>query len=967
MTDPHSPAVRLATLLASDLVDSTRLVGRLGDERAAEVLRRHDRIARDLIAETGGREIDKTDGFLLTFGRPTDAVSYALQYHEALARLSREVDERLEARIGIHVGEVVERRNDPADVARGAKPVEVEGLAKSVVARLMSLAGPGQTLLTRSPFDLARRGVLGTRLAGQELSWLAHGAYVAKGLDEPLEVFEVGRPGQAPLVAPAETEKVRQRLDPDAIVGWRPASGVEIPGRPNWVLQEKAGAGGFGEVWRAEHKKTGENRVYKFCYDLIRLKALKREVTLVRLLKEELGDRRDIARIIDWNFDHTPYYIESEWTEAGSLDRWMAESAGPAVPLEVRAEIIAQVADALAAAHSVGVLHKDIKPSNILMTGDGNEAPQIKLTDFGIGLITDKERLERAGITTVGLTSVGEDDTSGTHLYMAPELLEGKPATVHADVYALGVVLYQFVIGDFKRALSEGWERDIADPLIRDDITAAVEGRPDRRIDIRRLSQRLRRLRARRVELEHQQRLAARAIKTRKVRTVAALAAAGLVLVVVATGIQLRRVGQERDRANRAAVTSQRVSDFMTGLFRLADPGEAAGNTVTAREILDQGARQIDSQLVEEPEIQATLMATMGNVYLGLGLARDAKPIIEKSLEIKRRVFGTDAAETGDGQYLLGEAEFAVGNYPGAEASFAEALRIRTRLDGAQSPRVAQALEGLGRAQWRRGHLDEAARAVEQGVAIYRATPGHAADLAVTLSRLASIRFSSGKYGEADTLLREALALTRQVHGAESRLTAQMMNNLGLALTAERRLDEAGGFLHDAVALYKKLLGNDHPLVASAAWSLGTLRQQQKRLSEAEALLREAVAIQEIRYGREHLETSGGRVGLAWVLADAGKCREAEPIVRDAIQVLNRIHPDGHWIVEFGRSILGECLAARGLAAEAESLLVSSYPIVQRQQGGPWGRAALERVISFYERRGNSARAEEYRKLRPPS
>jgi serine/threonine-protein kinase len=969
VTEGRPGILRLATLLASDLVDSTRLIGRLGDERGAELFRRHDRLARDLMAEFGGREIDKTDGFLLTFARPTDAVLYAIEYHDRLARLGTELGERLEARIGIHVGEVLERTNDPADVARGAKPVEVEGLAKPVVARLMSLAGGRQTLLTRGPFDLARRGTLGTPLADQSLSWLAHGAYAAKGLDEAIEVFEVGRTGFAPLAAPAETDKVRRVPDPDAIVGWRPAPGIEIPERPHWVLQEKAGSGGFGEVWQAEHKKTGERRVFKFCYDLIRLKALKREVTLVRLLKEELGDRRDIARIIDWNFDQVPYFIESEWTEAGSLDRWLALRGGASsVPLADRIEIVAQVALALAAAHSVGVLHKDIKPSNILMTEDEDGAPRIKLTDFGIGLLTDQDRLAQAGITAVEFTAVADEESgSGTRLYMAPELLEGKPATVHADVYALGVVLFQLIIGDLSRALSEGWERDIEDPLLREDIADAVDGRPERRVDVRQLAERLRTLDARRAALEREAREAVRAVRTRKRWLAASLVAGGLGLVAVATAIQLRRVGLERDRAHRAAITSQRVSQFLTELFRLADPGESRGNSVTAREILDQGAARIEAELAGEPEVQATLMATMGNVYLGLGLAGAAKPIIEKSVAIRRRVFGDQAAETGDGLMLLGEAEYGVGNYPTAEAHFTSALEIRKRVDGPDSPRVAQALERVASTQWRLGNYAEAAATSEHGIAIYRAAGGQPADLAPILSRLATIRFSTGRFAEADTLMREALALTREAYGPEDRRVAQMMNNLGMTLTAERKFDEAGKFLRDALALYKKLLGDRHPLVATATWALATMLHQQGRLAEAEALQREALAIQQARYGALHMETAGAQVNLAWILADQGRCAESEAMAREGLAAMQQIHPGGHWAIAHAKSVLGGCLAARGLDREAEPLLLESYPIVQQNQGGAWGLAALRRIITFYERRGNQAKAGEYRKLLPPA
>ena len=960
--------LRLATLLASDLVDSTRLIERLGDDNAAEVFRSHDRLARDLLLEHHGREIDKTDGFLLLFGRPTDAVQYAIAYHDRLAELAAERGLRLEARVGIHVGEVALRENEASDVGRGAKPVEVEGLAKPVVARVMSLGLGRQTLLTHVPFDLARRGTLGTRLADQGLSWLAHGAYLAKGLEDPIEIFEVGRTGFAPLTAPAETEKIRRVPDPDAIIGWRPAPGVEMPGRPNWILEEKAGAGGFGDVWRAAHRKTGEQRVFKFCYDLPKLRALKREVTLVRLLKEELGDRRDIARIIDWNFDQVPYFIESEWTEAGSLDRWLAARGGPAaVPIAVRLEIVAQVADALAAAHSVGVLHKDIKPSNILMSA-GAEGPRAILTDFGIGLLTDRDRLEQAGITAIGFTALGMADSEtgvGTQLYLAPEILEGKPATVHADAYSLGVILFQLVIGDLSRAVGEGWEREIDDSLLREDIAALVDGHPDRRIGVRQLAVRLRSLDARRWERAEQAAASRRAERARKRWTWISLAAAALLLVAVATAIQLRRVAREAARANRAAVTSQRVSGFMTELFRLADPGEARGNSVTAREVLDEGARRIEGELKDQPEVQATLMTSMGNAYLGLGLAKLAKPMLEKSLVIRRRLFGAEAAETAESLTAMGEAELVLGEYPQAEAHFSEAALARTRLLGTENAGVAQALDGVARARWRRGSYDSAAAAAQSAIDTYRALGGHAAELSNGLSRLAVIRVSSGRYPEADSLLREALGQARTVYGPEDRRVAQLMNNLGLVLTAEKKFTEAESNLRGALTILKKLLGPRHPQVATSTTALATLLQQQHKYAEGEPLFRESLLTYQSLFGDQHPETAGMMTQLAWVLADQGKCAEAEALTTRSRELLQHLYPKGHWGIAHTESILGQCLAARGKDREAEPLLIRSYPILQKTPGGAWALAALTRIINFYERRGNKAKAEEYRRLLP--
>ena len=199
-------------LLFTDLVDSTATVERLGDARAARVLAEHDRDARALLARHGGREIDHSDGFFLLFNDADCAASFALAYHDALVALD------LRARAGLHVGPVTLRENDPAEVARGAKPVEVEGLAKPLAARVMSLARGGQTLLTQ-----AAVGALGDALAATA-AIERHGHYRLKGIAEPVEIFELGVRERSAFAPPDDTEKaVRVVRSED---GWQPVREV---------------------------------------------------------------------------------------------------------------------------------------------------------------------------------------------------------------------------------------------------------------------------------------------------------------------------------------------------------------------------------------------------------------------------------------------------------------------------------------------------------------------------------------------------------------------------------------------------------------------------------------------------------------------------------------------------------------------------------------------------------------------
>lgn len=240
----------LCTLLLLDLVESTALLDRLGEKRAAELIRRHDRLARDLMRRHRGREIDKTDGFLVLFERPIQACAFALEYQRRLAELARLEDAALAARIGIHVGEAVIWENPPEEVVRGAKPVEVEGLVKPAAARLMSLAMPGQILLSGMAHAIAQRGLGELEGIAAKVEFRDHGRYRLKGVSEPMAVFEIGEAGHAPFRAPqaaAKAERLRPwwrqpwpvlviaLLTAHAYFTFRPEPGIAFAAR-DWVL-----------------------------------------------------------------------------------------------------------------------------------------------------------------------------------------------------------------------------------------------------------------------------------------------------------------------------------------------------------------------------------------------------------------------------------------------------------------------------------------------------------------------------------------------------------------------------------------------------------------------------------------------------------------------------------------------------------------------------------------------------------
>lgn len=220
-TNPHAPSLStekptvssvLRTVLLCDWADSTHLIETLGDARAVGLMQQHDQFVREALSITQGRLIDKSDGILALFERPIQALDFALRYQLQMRMWGKEYQQPIQARIGIHVGDVMTWENAPDQIAAGAKPLEVEGFAKPIAARLMGLAMPGQILLSGMAQSLAQRAQLELGERGQKLRWLLHGRYNFKGVPAPMLVHEVGNADFSPLRAPPSTQKAWREI-----------------------------------------------------------------------------------------------------------------------------------------------------------------------------------------------------------------------------------------------------------------------------------------------------------------------------------------------------------------------------------------------------------------------------------------------------------------------------------------------------------------------------------------------------------------------------------------------------------------------------------------------------------------------------------------------------------------------------------------------------------------------------------
>ena len=436
--------------------------------------------------------------------------------------------------------------------------------------------------------------------------------------------------------------------------------GDAIPQRPHWQLKQALGSGGLGEVWLGAHAATGEQRVFKFAFDAAGLTGLKREITLHRVLRASLGERPDFVRLMDYNLEEAPYFLESEYLAGGDLRQWIEAQGGFAqVPLAQRLSLLAQVAESLAAAHGAGVLHKDLKPGNVLIGRDPQGQPQPKLADFGSGRMVDLARLEQLEITRLGFTQTllaDEDSTSGTPLYLAPELLAGQQPTAQADIYALGVILYQMIVGDLRRPLAVGWEQEIDDALLREDVALAAAGHCQQRLsDALELSRRLRSLPARRENLEKksreeqarteaQQQLRQTQQENEKLR--ARRRALLVTLAVLVTGLasslwlyrNAQRSKQQAElatvRAEQSANDAEAISGFLyEDILTSLNIDQHNLRSLSVEAWLDQAASQVSRRFGDNPQAASQLHLGLSRAYETVAADND-KPLRQTQLAL---------------------------------------------------------------------------------------------------------------------------------------------------------------------------------------------------------------------------------------------------------------------------------------------------------------------------------------------
>ena len=660
--------------------------------------------------------------------------------------------------------------------------------------------------------------------------------------------------------------------------------------------------------------------------------------------------------------------------------------------LDVRARLglFREVCAAVAHAHRNLIIHRDLKPGNVMVQEDDQGQPSVKLLDFGIARIVEKDLVDAlddpgehtagdpaAHALPAGAMTARARTKHGERLltprYAAPEQIRGEQATTSSDVYALGLLLHELLTGTHPFATDVSTAQEMQQAILegapaRPSLTAS---RTDPTVTALRASTPRQLARQLRGDLDsivlkaiHQDpeqryssvgqladdirrhlggeavtaRPATAAYRTgvflRQHRYGVAVAVLAVGASVVLGTLHLNRITHERDLARVEAAKAQQVSDLLVSMLESADPEQARGEEISVREVLDQASDRIDSELAGQPDVRARMETIIGTVYTSLGQYDKADTALTRALDLQRSRHGPDHPETLDTMQALATLAMQRGENERAETLLRDVLARRLKQPQTDPLLVVSAQNDLGWALGRQSKSDEAEAVVRAALARASDIPDITPEAMMSTRNNLAVRLvAKGEFEEAEKLYRQVLAQQREVGPIHPDL-ATTLNNLGVLLSKQQRFTEAEPPLREAVAMQRKLFGDQHPQVALSMTQLANVLTGQKRYDEAESLYLDALAMRRATLDPGHPHIATNLNSLAGLYRAKHEYARAEPLYLEAIAICTEsVGPEHGWTTDMIRN-LGEMYLLSGQASIAEEKLREALRIRKKTLPG---------------------------------
>jgi tetratricopeptide (TPR) repeat protein len=427
--------------------------------------------------------------------------------------------------------------------------------------------------------------------------------------------------------------------------------------------------------------------------------------------------------------------------------------------------------------------------------------------------------------------------------------------------------------------------------------------------------------------------------RNRRLFAFSCAAMAGMVLTSgLAAYALIQRAAAQRQtvRAEAEARTAKETTRFLVDLFKISDPSEARGNSLTAREVLDKGAVRVESQLTKHPKIQATLLDTLGTVYMGLGLYSQAKPLLESAVTKRQALVPAEPAELALSLSHTGDLLTLRAEYPAAVSAYRRAIALQSSLppDQRDDAALASSLYGLGNEQEEAGQFADAERSLREALALQqRLFKGPNADTARTLQVLAwAVR--ERDLSEATPLMQSAVAMQRTLWGAEPYPDyAYALNDLGLLLRFQGDYNGSEQLLREAMAMYRRLFGDKHKELAISLENLALVLQLKGDLEGANSTFRQALSMQRELLGNVHPDVAISLHNLAWVMYGQGDVRGAMDSERESLHIYRTLFPGDNPDVARTMTLLGYLLTESGDYSSADTYLQEGLGMRRRLFG----------------------------------
>lgn len=711
-----------------------------------------------------------------------------------------------------------------------------------------------------------------------------------------------------------------------------------------WAVGRRIGAGGMGTVHegvRADDQYR-QRVAIKFLRRIADGDAAARRFRTERQILASLQHPR-IAALLDGGVtpDGQPYFV-MEYIDGAPITSWCDTRT---LDLGSRLRLFLEVCDAVRAAHRRLIVHRDLKPGNILVTAEG----AVKLLDFGIArLLSDGASSDDdAGVTAVGSRVF-------TPEYAAPEQIRGEPVGTAADVYALGVLLFELIAGTrplslhglsvaameravestaaprlsavltdarvqalgsrslerTRRAVQGDIDAIVAMALrkeadrryatvdaLMDDVTRHLEGRP---------------VRAQPDSLSYR---VGKFVRRRRVETAAAVVT--LVSLVGGTAAalqQARRAGAEGARATE-------VQSFLTEMLGAAKPGEL-GPDARVRDVLDSAAARLD-RAPASPALEAELRHIIGGTYVSLGEYATADSQYLRSLAAWQVAAPRGNARAERVLLDLGIARWEEGNYRSADSVLQLVDSLHRRRNDVTPLDRATLLDTRAQTLARLGRNAEARPLFYESLAMHKQYfPEDAHSAIPTWVSLAVVESDLGNHQAADTLLQSAMVLAQRFGASDgSSLLPILAVRAGL-LERLGQLDSAGATFREVIRLREQVLGPSHPMLAMSMLNYGDHLRRREQYHESTQWTRRVLSLRGKSLEDTHVAVGAAMMHLGLSLAHLDSVAAGEQWVREALRVRTAALPPGHWILASTRSALGETLVLGGKYREAEDLLL---------------------------------------------